>query len=108
MTTASVPELDLRPGGAYRIDMHGEDTDYVHTGKYFEVDRPNRLVFTWISVGTHDTETLVTVEIAAEGDGAQLTLTHENLPDEESRNNHEKAWGAILEKCTGVCSPASG
>ena len=102
MTTASVPVLDLRVGGEYRIDMHGEDIDYVHTGRYVEVDRPNRLAFTWISAGTKDKETLVTVEIAADGGGSLLTLTHEKLPDEESRDNHEKGWDAILENWSGV------
>ena len=104
MTTASVPELDLRVGGAFRIDMHGEDADYVHTGKYLEVDRPHRLVFTWISAGTEDKETRVTVDLAADGDGTLLTLTQERFPCEESRDSHQQGWGAILEKFTGVCA----
>ena len=106
MTTASVPKLDLRVGGEFQIDMHGEDMDYVHTGKYLEVDKPNRLVFTWISAGTADQETVVTVEIAADGDGSLLTLTHERFPSEESRDNHAQGWAAILEKFDGVCSEA--
>ena len=106
MTTASVPKLDLRVGGEYQIDMHGEDMDYVHTGKYLEVDRPHKLVFTWVSAGTADQETVVTIEIADDGDGSLLTLKHERFPSEESRDNHEKGWGAILEKFSGVCAGA--
>jgi uncharacterized protein YndB with AHSA1/START domain len=107
MTTASVPKLDLRVGGEFQIDMHGEDMDFVHTGKYLEVDRPGRLVFTWISVGTADQETTVTVEIAADGDGSMLTLTHENFPSEESRDNHAQGWAAILGKFEGVIAGAN-
>ena len=103
MTTASVPKLDLRVGGEFQIDMHGEDMDFVHTGKYLEVERPNRLVFTWVSPGTADQETVVTLDIAADGEGTVLTLTHEKFPSEESRDNHEKGWGAILEKFDGIC-----
>jgi len=104
MTTASVPVLDLRVGGEFRIDMHGDGENYVHTGKYLEVERPNRLVFTWISAGTNDQETVVTVEIAADGEGAMLTLTHTGFPGEESRDNHQQGWSAILEKFERVCA----
>ena len=38
MTTASVPKLDLRVGGDFQIDMHGEDKDHVHTGRYLEIE----------------------------------------------------------------------
>ena len=31
---ASVPKLELREGGEYRIDMHSDERDYVHVGKF--------------------------------------------------------------------------
>jgi len=98
MTTASIPKLDLRVGGEFQIDMHGEGKDYVHTGKYIEVDRPNKLVFSWFSDGTQQQETIVTLELEPDGEGTLLTLTHERFPTEESRNNHEQGWTAILGK----------
>ena len=104
MTTCSVPELDLKVGGKYRIDMHGDGEDYVHTGEYLEIERPNRLVFTWFSDGTGQQETQVTLEMTPEGDGTLLTLTHERFPSEESKGNHEKGWLAIMEKLEGVFS----
>jgi uncharacterized protein YndB with AHSA1/START domain len=102
MTTASVPKLDLRVGGDFQIDMHGEGKDYVHTGRYLEIDRPRKLVFTWVSEGTQDQETVVTLDLEADGDGTLLTLTHERFPDTESRDNHAKGWDAIIEKFVGV------
>ncbi len=45
--TNPVCELDVRPGGAIRIDMRGPDgTVYPMTGEYREIVEPERLVFT--------------------------------------------------------------
>jgi uncharacterized protein YndB with AHSA1/START domain len=103
MTTASVPKLDLRVDGEFQIDMHGEDMDYVHTGRYLEIDRPHKLVFSWVSAGTKDQETVVTLVFAVDGDGTLLTLTHDKFPDTESRDNHANGWAAIMEKFAGAC-----
>ena len=63
MTTAEVPVLDLRVGGEFQIDMHGDGAVFVHTGKYLEIDRPNKLVVTWHSDGTGQQETVVTLRL---------------------------------------------
>ena len=104
MTTASIPKLELKVGGEFQIDMHGEDKDYVHTGKYIEIDRPNKLVFSWFSEGTGQQETIVTLDIQAEKDGSLLTLTHERFTSEESQKSHEGGWTRILERLDEVLS----
>ena len=96
--TVPIAELDVRVGGRFRIVMRGEGGDYVHEGEYREVSPPHRLVFTWISKGTHGKETVVTVELEARGEGTELTLTHEGLPDPEQRAQHEGGWSGILDK----------
>ena len=98
MTTASVPKLELREGGEYQIDMHGEDRDFVHVGKYLKVDRPKELAFTWISDGTQQIETIVTLLLEAKNDGTMLTLKHEKFPSAESTDNHRGGWEAILNR----------
>ncbi len=102
MTTASVPVCDLRVGGEFQIDMHGEGKTYMHKGKYLEIDRPRRLVFTWISEGTQRQETVVTLELEADSGGTALTLTHDRFPTAESTEQHRQGWGAILDKLEGV------
>ena len=63
---SSVPELDLRVGGALRIVMHGPDgNDYPMTGVFTVVKVPERLVFTNVALdndGNHllEGETAVT------------------------------------------------
>lgn len=65
--TASVPELDLRVGGALRIVMHGPDgNDYPMKGVFREVVAPERLAFSNIAIdkdGNHllEGETTVTL-----------------------------------------------
>jgi uncharacterized protein YndB with AHSA1/START domain len=91
-----VVELDVRVGGAFRIDMlHGGDHT-VHTGEYLEVTPPERLVFTWTSKYTHHLPTLVTLELRARGEETELTLTHARLPDAEAVERHSGGWARFV------------
>jgi uncharacterized protein YndB with AHSA1/START domain len=46
--TTIIHALDVRPGGEYRIEMrHVSGAASVVVGRYVEVRRPGRLVFTW-------------------------------------------------------------
>lgn len=94
-------EVDLRPGGAYRLDMHYPDgTHYGLAGTYVEIEPPTRLVMTWTwQNGEHaGIETLVTLDLAESDDGTLLTLIHENLDGIESRDAHEHGWSGSFER----------
>ncbi len=91
-------QLEVRIGGRFRIVMHDETGDIVHTGEYREIQPPERLVFTWRSQGTHNTDTLVTVELHPQGEETELVLTHELLPDTVAAGNHEHGWRSVVEK----------
>ena len=39
-------EADVRVGGKFQIDMVNKNDETMHTGKYVEIDRPRKLVFT--------------------------------------------------------------
>lgn len=95
--SASLVELDVRVGGAFRIDMHTEGRDMVHTGVYHEVVPPEKLVFTWVSEHTHFQASLVTVEFRARGDSTELVLTQRHLPNEEARQRHVSGWTSLLD-----------
>src|SRR5262249_12899410 len=98
-TRRATAEADVRVGGRFRIVMQGPDCDYEHTGEYLVLDRPRRLVFTWKSEATNGRTTTVSVELEPRGDRETvLTLTHEDLPDEEAAARHRSGWGDITEK----------
>ncbi|HVN80822.1 MAG TPA: SRPBCC domain-containing protein [Terriglobia bacterium] len=97
-TVVAHAELDVRVGGRFRVMMRGPNMDYDHQGEYLEVVPPNRLVFTWVSLGTHGQSTLVTVELQEQGNQTLLTLTHERLPDREAASKHQNGWTSIVDK----------
>jgi uncharacterized protein YndB with AHSA1/START domain len=76
--TSSVPELDVRAGGALRIVMHGPDgNDYPMKGVFHEVNPPKRLVFSNIAIdkdGNHLLEGETTVVLEEQGGKTKLTL----------------------------------
>lgn len=91
-TTAKV---DARVGGRYEITMQGDET-YPHTGEYRVIDRAKRLVFTWISNGTEQRESLVTVDFLSAGKHTEVVVTHEQLPHGQ-RMSHTNGWTSALE-----------
>ncbi len=97
-TMRTEAELDLRVGGQYRIVMHAEKTDYIHTGEYCEILPAQRLVFTWRSTMTHNEDTLVTVELYPRGDQTELVLIHERLPSADVAASYNAGWLTIVEK----------
>ncbi|MHA1536426.1 MAG: SRPBCC family protein [Alphaproteobacteria bacterium] len=95
-------EVDLRIGGRYRIVVVVGEAEREHWGEYLEIERPDRLVFTWFSDNTGGGETLVTIEFKAHGSGTtgartELILTHEQLPDRQAAMQHEAGWTNILD-----------
>ena len=104
-----VEEYDFQEGGGYRIrmipvsddiDCGGDPAqDSVCAGEFVEIREAERIVmsFTWVENGGDIGETLLTIEFRAAGEGTELTLTHERLPDETMRDAHRGGWRGTLE-----------
>jgi uncharacterized protein YndB with AHSA1/START domain len=93
---------DLRPGGAFSLVMLSGESSREVSGTYVQIDRPRKLVFTWIGPLTNNVTTLVTVELNQSGDETDVVLTHERLPTPAICEGHTRGWGNILDHLADV------
>ncbi len=101
-TTVAAFECDPREGGSFRLVMARAETRFEHEGRYVLIDRPRRLVFTWVSPGTDHRLSLVTVVFTPADGGVRLDLEHEGLPDDERAGRHQLGWTSILDKLAAL------
>ncbi len=94
-------ENDPREGGTFTITMHAGDDLLPHTGEYLEINRPDKLVFTWTSTAVDDST--VTLDFTKIDDGTtNVSLSHVKFIDEKTRSDHEGGWSNILEKLNEI------
>jgi uncharacterized protein YndB with AHSA1/START domain len=92
-------ETDVRVGGRFHVVFHTEDgEEHDVSGVYREVIPNEKLQFTWAWRTMPERESLVTVLVKPDGDGALLTLIHEQFFDEPARDRHEYGWTGSLNK----------
>ena len=99
--TAPSVELDVRPGGRYRIAMQPPDGELFHLrGEFLEVDRPGRLVYTfeWEEPDPDDQQTVVTLTFERAGDGTALIFEQGPFATEARRELHEGGWTDTLDR----------
>ena len=97
-------ENDVREGGDFTITMHVGHDELPHTGKYLEINRPDKLVFTWVSHCSVD-NSIVTLNFTRIDDNkTNISLSHVKFIDEKTRSDHHGGWGNILEKLDDVMS----
>lgn len=89
-------ENEPHEGGSFTIIMQVGDNKIPHTGKYIEIDRPRKLVFTWESPESVDDSTVTLNFTEQNDDQTKIELSHVKFIDEQRRSNHEGGWGNIL------------
>ena len=86
-------EVDLREGGAMAFTFPGAEMEPMD-GSVVELDPPRRFAFLW-------GDELLRFELAPDGDGTRLTLTHLiSNADEAARN--AAGWHVCLDKLGAV------
>jgi two-component system, cell cycle response regulator DivK len=90
--------IDPSVGGRYEIVERRGGEDILHTGVYEAIERPRRLAFTLQVPKYSPHSDGVTVDVAPEADGAQLTLT-QTVPEDApaSPERIEQGWGKVLD-----------
>ncbi len=98
--TAVVELKQIRTGGKYRVHLdRGNGERFTVQGKYLEVVKPERLVFThtWVGGdGAAGTEMLVTITFAEAKGKTKMTLRQEGFPTAGSRDGHREGWSSQL------------
>jgi uncharacterized protein YndB with AHSA1/START domain len=93
---------DARVGGEFRWDLtNSEGEKMTIRGEYRELQPGKKIVFTWQWEDDEAWEnhvSVVTVELDDRDGGTELRLTHEQLPNEESRDGHTAGWNSVLDK----------
>ena len=82
--------FEAEPGGSFSVTMDDGENRYDIDGRIVDVVEYERLVHTWY-VGR------VTFELDDVDDRTAIVLTHEDLPDRETADQHETGWVAALE-----------
>ncbi len=94
--------VDARVGGKFRWALtNSEGVKMTMRGEYRELQPGKKIVFTWQWEDDEDWEnhiSIVTVELDDADGGTELHLTHEKLPNEESRDGHTRGWNSALDK----------
>jgi uncharacterized protein YndB with AHSA1/START domain len=99
--------MDLRVGGKFRIQMKTPDGEFfTAVGVFKEVKAPELLVYTWdfekdgggAEFGEVEGKpSLVRVEFFKRSEGTELVLTHSQFTTVESRDNHARGWGKLVD-----------
>jgi uncharacterized protein YndB with AHSA1/START domain len=88
---------DLRPGGAWRVEMRdAAGVKHVQFGEYREIQPTTRLVFTWSCPELGVKDSTVTIELKGRGERTDLTLTHALPADPKIVAEHEGGWNGCL------------
>ncbi len=102
-------EIDPKIGGKFFFsDMRGE-TEARHWGTYLELDRPRKIVFTWIIDESGEADpSVVTLTIEPETEGCTATIVHAmdaQWIDYVSRT--EDGWGRMFKQIDATLAESS-
>jgi uncharacterized protein YndB with AHSA1/START domain len=101
---AAVHDLDVRPGGVWRIVLRASGgRERAMGGVYRVVEPPRRLAFSWAweeAPGARGNVTEVTASFEAVPGGTRLVLVHQRFDSKDARDRHEAGWSASFDRLT--------
>ncbi|WP_417514525.1 SRPBCC family protein [Minwuia sp.] len=100
-TSTRLDTFEFREGGAYALVMIADDgREFPLKGRFLEIAEGRRIVMTWLwlMADASGVETTVSFDFAVDGDGTELILTHERLPEADNAVSHGEGWESSLRK----------
>ena len=82
--------------GLFYFAVKHEGRTWPHYGRFIEIERPNRVEYTWVSEATKGVESIVALTFESRGDQTEVTLRHSGVPDDEMGHRHKDGWTWIL------------
>jgi len=90
--------LDVRLGGTFEVTFrNSDDTQFTCTGIYQEIEKDQRLVFTWTWKERPEVRELVTLIIQAEQNDTLMIFKHANI-DAGTTHDYETGWNSTFDK----------
>jgi uncharacterized protein YndB with AHSA1/START domain len=84
---------DVRAGGTWRAAFEGDGGEgFGAEGRYLEVERPSRLVWTWSASWAPEAETRIDMTFAPREAGTLMRLRQSGFDSAEDRADNETAW----------------
>jgi uncharacterized protein YndB with AHSA1/START domain len=96
-------EIDLRPGGRYRLANQYQDGSVLWiTGLFEVIDHPRRITYTWAHepVGDSTEHTRVTVRFENHAQGTEVIVVHGGFRSARSQQAHRTGWADCLDGLT--------
>ena len=109
--SCEVMALDARVGGSYRLKMNRRaQTDdrprtLFVTGIYQQIDRPNRVAFSWMWEDQQH-ESHVAFELKPNAGGTEVTLIHQGFANLQTMQGHNNGWTASLQQLAALLETA--
>ena len=102
-------EIDARVGGSFFFSDMRDGTEAKHWGTYLELDRPRKIVFTWITDESEEEDpSTVTLAIEPDGQGCIASIVHDMHPNwSEYIPQTEKGWSSMLRAIDAVLAASN-
>jgi uncharacterized protein YndB with AHSA1/START domain len=101
--TTPLAEVDLRVGGSVRILMRRPDgSEFGARGEYTLIDRPRRLVMTWIFDHDAAGEQLMDLSFSESEGKTTVLLVNSAIPSDELRRSQDRGWNGCLNELERV------